>query len=99
MESLTCCVPCLFGLEGLAAAELRRLGMDNVRAQDRRVFFDGAPRDIARANLNLRTGERVMILLAAFEAKSFEALYQGVRPSRWRTSSPGTARSPSRATA
>ena len=79
MESLTCCVPCLFGLEGLAAAELRRLGMDNVRAQDRRVFFDGAPRDIARANLNLRTGERVMILLAAFEAKSFEALYQGVK--------------------
>ena len=39
MEQLTYCVPCLFGLEGLAAQELRRLGMDNVRAQDRRVFL------------------------------------------------------------
>ena len=79
MEHLTFCVPCLFGLEGLAAAELRRLDMANVRAQDRRVFFDGSFADMARANLCLRTGERVMILLASFEARSFEELYQGVR--------------------
>ena len=79
MEQLTFCVPCLFGLEGLAAAELRRLGMANVRAQDRRVFFDGSFADMARANLCLRTGERVMILLASFEARSFEELYQGVK--------------------
>ena len=79
MEQLTFCVPCLFGLEGLAAAELRRLDMANVRAQDRRVFFDGSFADMARANLCLRTGERVMILLASFEARSFEELYQGVK--------------------
>jgi len=79
MEKLTYCVPCLFGLEGLAANELRRMGMENVRAQDRRVFFDGSFADMARANLCLRTGERVMILLAAFEARSFEELYQGVK--------------------
>ena len=79
MEQLTFCVPCLFGLEGLAATELRRLGMANVRAQDRRVFFDGSFADMARANLCLRTGERVMILLASFEARSFEELYQGVK--------------------
>ena len=79
MNNLTFSVPCLFGLEGLAAKELRRLGMENVRAQDRRVFFDGTFTDMARANLNLRTGERVMILLASFEARSFEELYQGVR--------------------
>ena len=79
MEQLTFCVPCLFGLEGLAANELRRLGMENVRAQDRRVFFDGGYDAMARANLCLRTGERVMILLASFEARSFEELYQGVK--------------------
>ena len=79
MALLTYCVPCLFGLEGLAAAELRRLGMENVRAQDRRVFFDGRPLDLARANLRLRTGERVMILLGRFEAPTFDALYEGVR--------------------
>jgi len=79
MQQLTFSVPCLFGLEGLVANELRRLGMDNVRAQDRRVFFDGGLDAMARANLCLRTGERVMILLASFEARSFEELYQGVK--------------------
>ncbi|MEA4965481.1 MAG: class I SAM-dependent RNA methyltransferase [Oscillospiraceae bacterium] len=78
MENMTFCVPCLFGLEGLVAEELRRLHMGSVRAQDRRVFFDGGYADMARANLCLRMGERVMILLASFEARSFEELYQGV---------------------
>ena len=76
---LTYCVPCLFGLEGLVARELTRLGMDDVRAQDRRVFFSGGFDAMARANLNLRMGERVMILLASFEARTFEELYQGVK--------------------
>lgn len=79
MEKLTFCVPCLFGLEGLVAEELRRLHMENVRAQDRRVFFEGTYQDMARANLCLRMGERVMILLATFEARSFEELFQGVK--------------------
>jgi len=77
--SMTFCVPCLFGLEGLAAQELKRLGMEQVRAEDRRVFFDGDYLQMARANLNLRMGERVMIHLASFDALSFEDLYQGVK--------------------
>ena len=76
---LTYCVPCLFGLEGLVARELTRLGMDDVRAQDRRVFFSGGFDAMARANLNLRMGERVMILLARFPVMTFEDLYQGVK--------------------
>ena len=76
---LTYCVPCLFGLEGLVAKELSRLGMEDVRAQDRRVFFRGDFSAMTRANLNLRMGERVMILLASFPARSFEELYQGVK--------------------
>ena len=75
---MTFCVPCLFGLEGLVADELRRLNLQNVRAQDRRVFFDGEFADMARANLCCRMGERVMILLGQFEARSFEELFQGV---------------------
>jgi putative N6-adenine-specific DNA methylase len=76
---MTFCVPCLFGLEGLVADELRRLNLQNVRAQDRRVFFDGEFADMARANLCCRMGERVMILLGQFEARSFEELFQGVK--------------------
>ena len=70
--------PCLFGLEGIAGEELRRLGMENVRVEDRRVLFSGDETALAKANICLRTGERIMVVLAQFEAKSFEELFQGV---------------------
>lgn len=79
MERLTMAVPCLFGLEGLVGDELRRMGMKQVRVEDRRVFFEGDFLAMAKANLRLRMGERVMILLARFPARSFEELYQGVK--------------------
>ena len=79
MEKLTMAVPCLFGLEGLVGDELRRMKLENVRVEDRRVFFDGDFADMARANVRLRMGERVMLLLARFPARSFEELYQGVK--------------------
>lgn len=79
MNTMTFCVPCLFGLEGLVGDELRRLAISGVRVQDRRVFFTGDFSAMARANINCRMGERVMILLAAFDAHSFEDLYQGVK--------------------
>ena len=70
--------PTLFGLEGIAGDELRRLNMENVRVEDRRVFFSGDEMALARANVNLRTAERVMFVIARFPAKSFEELFQGV---------------------
>ncbi len=79
MEKLKMAVPCLFGLEGLVGEELRRMHMENVKVEDRRVFFEGDFLDMARANLRLRMGERVMILLARFPVESFEDLYQGVK--------------------
>lgn len=79
MERWTMAVPCLFGLEGLVGNELRRMGMEDVRVEDRRVFFTGGAAELARANIGLRMGERVMILLARFPARSFEELYQGVK--------------------
>lgn len=79
MEHFTMAVPCLFGLEGLVGDELRRMGMKQVRVEDRRVFFEGDFAAMAKANLFLRMGERVMILLARFPARSFEELYQGVK--------------------
>ena len=71
-------VPTLFGLEGLAGDELRRMNMENVRVEDRRVLFTGDERALAKANICLRTGERIMIVLAQFQAKTFEELFQGV---------------------
>ena len=71
-------VPCLFGLEGLAGEELRRLGMENVRVENGRVLFSGDALAMAKANVCLRTGERVLVVLADFPAKTFEELFQGV---------------------
>ncbi len=71
-------VPCLFGLEGLAGDELRRLDLENVRVENGRVLFSGGAEALAKANVCLRTGERVLLILAQFQAKSFEELFQGV---------------------
>ena len=78
MREMEFCVPCLFGLEGIAGDELRRLDMENVRVENGRVLFSGNEAALAKSNLCLRTGERVLIVLADFEAKTFEQLFQGV---------------------
>ena len=77
------CVPCLLGLEGPIAEELRRMDMDGVSAENGRVFFSGGDEAIARANICLRIGERVLIELGSFEALSFEQLFQGTRALPW----------------
>ena len=83
MERLKLAVPTLFGLEGLTADELRRLGLEEVRADNGRVTALGTPADVARLNLNLRTGERVLIELGSFLAGDFDALFEGTRALPW----------------
>ena len=78
MREMDFCVPCLFGLEGIAGDELRRLDIENVRVENGRVLFSGDETALAKANICLRTGERVLLVLADFEAKTFEQLFQGV---------------------
>lgn len=77
------CIPCLLGLEGPIADELRRMKMRSVAAENGRVFFVGNEEDIARANVNLRIGERVLIELGSFRALSFEELFQGTKALPW----------------
>ena len=78
-----CCVPCLLGLEGPIAEELRRLDLAGVRAENGRVWFTGGPEAVARANIGLRCGERVLLELGHFPARSFEELFQGARALPW----------------
>ena len=77
------CAPCLFGIEGVLADELKRLGADNVEAQNGRVLFSGDEAMLARANIQSRFAERIQILVGSFTARSFEELYQGVRALPW----------------
>ena len=78
MSDFEFAVPCLFGLEGLAGDELRRMDIENVRVENGRVLFSGDGTALAKANVRLRTGERVLLVLADFTARTFEELFQGV---------------------
>ena len=78
MNKIQYCVPCLFGLEGIAGDELRRLNLEDDQVENGRVLFSGDESALARASIGLRTGERILIRLADFPAKSFEELFQGV---------------------
>ena len=83
MSQLQFAIPTLFGLESLAADELRRLGLDAVQAENGRVLCRGTAADIPRINLNLRTGERLLLVLGSFPARDFETLFQGTTALPW----------------
>jgi putative N6-adenine-specific DNA methylase len=90
----TLCVPCLLGLEGPIAAELRHMKMENVAAENGRVCFTGGPAAVVRANLGLRIGERVLIELGRFDAPTFDALFEGVKALPWESLLPKNAAFP-----
>ena len=83
MDKLQFAVPTLFGLEGLAADEMRRLELKEVQAENGRVLCQGTAADIPRLNLNLRTGERVLIVLGSFPANNFDQLFEGTKALPW----------------
>lgn len=75
--------PCLLGLEGLVSDELKFMEAENVRAENGRVFFEGDEAMLARANINSRFAERILIVLSRFRATSFEELFQAVKRIKW----------------
>lgn len=83
MTELEFCVPCLFGLEALVGDELKRMDMGNVRVENGRVLFSGTEKDIPRANMRLRTGERILLTVGQFSSESFDELFEGVLALPW----------------
>ena len=76
-------IPCLLGLVSLVGDEIKKLGLSDVRVENGRVLCCGEARDIARLNINLRCGARVILVLHKFRATDFESLFQGVRAVHW----------------
>lgn len=70
--------PCLFGLEKTVAYELKLLGATNIKITDGRVSFTGDDEVIVKANICLRTAERVQIEVGKFPCKDFDQLYDGI---------------------
>lgn len=75
--------PCLLGLEGLAANDLKFKGIEDVRAENGRVLFSGDEATLVRANLCSSLCARIGILLAEFEARDFDTLFEGVKAIDW----------------
>lgn len=84
MDKLKISCPCLFGLESVLSGEMKRMGAENITAEDGRVTFEGSFEDAARANLRLRTAERVQIIVAEFTARTYEELFQGTLAAPWK---------------
>ena len=71
--------PCHFGLEAVLKREIIDLGYDIKCVEDGKVTFIGDAEAVCRANIGLRTAERVLIKLGEFKAETYEELFQGVK--------------------
>lgn len=83
MDQFKLVSPCLLGVEGLVADELRVMDAQNVEPQNGRVVFDGSAEMMARANLCSRYSERVLVQLGTFRAITFDQLFEGVKALPW----------------
>lgn len=79
MEKIKMAAPCLFGVESVLAGELKRLGMENVCAENGIVTFESDFNGLARANIGSRYAERILIIVGEFEARSFTELFDNVK--------------------
>ena len=84
----------VFGMEAIVGQELKDLGFENVVIENGRVLFDADEMGIAKANLWLRTAERVFILVGQFKATSFEQLFDNVYGLPWEQYIPKEAEFP-----
>lgn len=76
-------IPVASGLEQITKRQLLSLGFERAPADNGRIEIEGGWQDIARLNVNLRSGERVLVLLARFSAVTFDELYEGVYAVPW----------------
>ena len=76
-------VPCHFGLEAPLKKEIIDLGYEIASVEDGRVTFYGDEEACVRANICLRTGERVLLKVGSFPARTFEELFQGTKALPW----------------
>lgn len=75
--------PCHFGMEAVLKREIINLGYEIVRVEDGRVTFKGEASAIARANIFLRTAERILLNVGRFKACTFDELFEQTKAIPW----------------
>ena len=76
-------MPCHFGLEAVLKREITDLGYEILSVEDGRIIFAGDTQALCRANIFLRSAQRVLIKIGSFHAETFEELFQGTKSLPW----------------
>ena len=79
MRKLELIAPCHFGLEAVLKREITDLGYDVEQVEDGRLTFIGDEEAVCRANVFLRSAERILIKVGSFHAETYEELFQGTK--------------------
>lgn len=83
MEKIRLIAPCHFGLEAILKREIQNLGYEIDRVEDGRVAFLAGTEGIARANIFLRTADRILLQVGRFHAETFDELFEGIKAIPW----------------
>jgi len=83
MKGFELIAPCHFGMEAVLKREIIDLGYDITEVSDGRITFFGDEEAVCRANIFLRTAERILIKIGSFHAETFEELFQGTKALPW----------------
>ncbi len=83
MQEMEFIAPCHFGLEAVLKREITDLGYEIVSVEDGRVTFKGSAESLVRANIFIRTAERIMLKVGSFRAVTFDELFEGTKALPW----------------
>ena len=83
MKKYNFVAPCHFGIEAVLKREIQDLGYDIVKVEDGRVTFEGDISAVCRANVFLRTAERVLLQVGRVKATTYDELFEAVKAMDW----------------
>ena len=83
MTPITLTAISTFGLEAVVKRELKNLGFDKQTVNDGSITFEASLEDIPRLNINLRSADRVLLVMGSFDAYSFEELFENTKKLPW----------------
>lgn len=92
MQTFELIAPCHFGLEAVLKKEIYDLGYEIAKVEDGKVTFFGDAQAVCRANVFLRTAERVLLKAGSFHAVTYEELFEGIRALPWEAFLPKDAK-------
>ena len=84
--------PCHFGLEAVLKREIYDIGYDVTQVEDGRVTFEGDEEAVCRANIFLRTAERILLKTGSFHAETYDELFEAVKAIPWEDYLPENAK-------